>query len=262
MFSAPWVVSRDMLAIIGGTGLSSLDGFEFVEERAVKTTYAQTEVRASVFVHEGRQFLFLPRHGNEHQIPPHKINYRANIAALVDLGVDKIVGINAVGGIHGNLGPGNFAIPDQLIDYSYGRDATFFESDLQQVTHIDFSYPYTERLRKFLLHAVNQVNKRSSIQHGVMDGGVYGCTQGPRLETAAEVRKLERDGCDMIGMTGMPEAALAREMEIEYASLALSVNWAAGITDGSISLDDMHRVLDEGMNFVAAVLQDLVRNAS
>lgn len=248
-----------MLAIIGGSGLSNLDGFEKIEERAVDTPYAGDKVVVNLLAFGDAQFAFLPRHGAQHVIPPHKVNYRANIWALSQVGVKQIVAINAVGGIHGKLAPGSFAVPDQLIDYSFGRDGTFFETNLKQVTHIDFSHPYTESLRQQLLHAINQANRQAKIQRSVMDGGVYACTQGPRLETAAEIQRLQRDGCDMVGMTAMPEAALARELNIAYACLALSVNWAAGLSDELISLDEIHRVLAEGMDFVAAVLKDVVQ---
>lgn len=251
-----------MLAIIGGSGLSSLDSFEQLEQRAVDTPYASDKVVVSLLAFGDRQFAFLPRHGKQHVIPPHKVNYRANIWALSQLGVKQVVAINAVGGIHDELAPGSFAVPDQLIDYSFGRDGTFFETDLEQVTHIDFSHPYTQSLRQLLLRAVNQANSQLQTQRGVLDGGVYACTQGPRLETAAEILRLRRDGCDMVGMTAMPEAALARELDIAYACLALSVNWAAGLSDELISLDEIHRVLADGMDFVAAVLKSVVRDSN
>jgi 5'-methylthioinosine phosphorylase len=251
-----------MLAIIGGSGLSSLDSFEQVQEKAIKTPYARARVRVNLFTLGDTQFAFLPRHGKKHAIPPHKVNYRANIWALSSIGAKQIVAINAVGGIHDKLGPGSFAVPDQLIDYSFGRDGTFFETGLNQVTHIDFSHPYTETLRQQLLHAVNHVNKQAKIQRALMNGGVYACTQGPRLETAAEIQRLQRDGCAMVGMTGMPEAALARELDIAYACLALSVNWAAGLAEELISLDEIHRVLAQGMDFVLAVLEQVVKESA
>ncbi|PCJ28661.1 MAG: 5'-methylthioadenosine phosphorylase [SAR86 cluster bacterium] len=249
-----------MLAIIGGTGLSSLDGFEPATEKVVATPFDDDEVRVQFFNYREQEFVFLPRHGAGHAVPPHKVNYRANIWALSEVGVKSIVAVNAVGGIVDSLGPGSFAVPDQLIDYSHSRKETFFESGLTQVTHIDFSHPYTNKLRACILRALTTVNENSPTKHEVLDGGVYACTQGPRLETAAEIRRLKRDGCDMVGMTGMPEAALAREMNIEYASLALSVNWAAGITDALISLDEIHQILANGMEFVAAVLKEVIQD--
>ena len=246
-----------MLAIIGGTGLSQLDFLGQADQRPVQTPYGSSEVLVSLFQVAGRQLAFLPRHLSDHSLPPHKINYRANIWALKQLGVTDIVSVNAVGAIHPQLAPGNLAIPHQLIDYSWGRDASFFEDELQQVTHIDFTFPYTEALRQRLLHCINAVNSSSDTARYVLASGVYGCTQGPRLETAAEIRRLEQDGCDMVGMTGMPEAALARELEIDYASLAVSVNWAAGFSDELISLEEIHSVLQQAMGFVAQLLQQL-----
>ena len=247
-----------MLAIIGGTGLSDLESFEHISEEAIKTPYAKTKVHVLRLVFEGCEFLFIPRHGQGHSIPPHLINYRANISALSQLDVKNIVAVNAVGGIHGNLGPGSFAIPNQIIDYSYGREGTYFVGGKEQVSHIDFTNPYDESLRQVLLEAANHTNKNSKIQHQIMGGGVYACTQGPRLETAAEIIRLERDGCDMVGMTGMPEAALARELGIAYGSLALSVNWAAGLSEELITMPEIQRVLEEGMGFVSQLLENVI----
>ncbi len=251
-----------MLAIIGGTGLSKLEDFEQVASEAIKTPFSRSKIRATRMRIGQQEFVFLPRHGPRHQIPPHKINYRANIWALSELRATQIVAVNAVGGIHSNLLPGSLAVPDQLIDYSYGRESTFFESKLKQVSHIDFTNPYTETLRQTILRAANTTNKRLKMRQGIMEGGTYACTQGPRLETAAEIRRLEGDGCDMVGMTGMPEAALARELELDYASLALSVNWAAGLSEDLISLDEIHTVIERGMSFVSAVLGEVVRITS
>ena len=157
------------------------------------------------------ELLFFPRHGHPHAISPHKINYRANIYALKENGVKNIIAVNAVGGITSEMRPERIVIPEQIIDYTYGRKHTFFEDDQDQVTHIDFTNPYSTDLGKQLT--------TTSLMSGqdVFIGGVYAATQGPRLETAAEVNKLEKDGCDIVGMTGMPEAALARELEINYA---------------------------------------------
>ncbi len=247
-----------MLAIIGGTGLSELQGFAQLEKIAIKTPYSRSKVRLVRIGSGDKEFIFLPRHGANHKIPPHKINYRANIAALSDLGVTEIVAVNAVGAIHGDLLPGAVAVPDQLIDYSYSRDVSFYDGKLKTVHHIDFTDPYSEPIRQRILQATEAVNARSRTACEVMASGVYGCTQGPRLETAAEIRRLAQDGCDMVGMTGMPEASLARELEIEYASLALSVNWAAGLSEDPITLDDIHAVLESGMEFVSAVITEIV----
>jgi 5'-methylthioinosine phosphorylase len=195
-----------------------------------------------------RNLVFLPRHGSGHTIPPHKINYRANIWALHHIGVQKVVGVAAVGGIHRDMGPLTLVIPDQIIDYTHGRPHTFFEQDLTHVTHIDFTFPYCEGLRQGLLAAARDLGEP------VWAGGTYGATQGPRLETAREVERLERDGCDIVGMTGMPEAALARELDICYACCALVVNWAAGKGEGIISLQEIEDNLRLGMEKVRRLL--------
>jgi 5'-methylthioinosine phosphorylase len=255
-----------MLAIIGGTGLSDLNSFEQLSEEVLSTPYSDSPVRIYRFNCAEGEFLFLPRHGRGHKIPPHRINYRANIWALSQLKTDNIVAVNAVGGISSNMGPSVFAVPDQIIDYSYGRQGTFFDEGMEQVSHIDFTFPYNEKLRQLLLMAATKTSTEGPgfskgeqrEKQQIVDGGVYGCTQGPRLETAAEVIRLQRDGCDMVGMTGMPEAALARELNIPYASLALSVNWAAGLAEQAITMEDIEKVLDKGMGFISAVLVNLV----
>jgi 5'-methylthioinosine phosphorylase len=192
------------------------------------------------------QVAFIARHGKGHKVPPHRVNYRANIWALHQIGVRAVIGVNAVGGIHARTGPGALAVPRQIIDYSWGREHTYFADGLDAVTHIDFTEPYAESLRQLLLRSAGNVD--------VWGEGVYACTQGPRLESAAEVLRLQRDGCDMIGMTGMPEAALARELGLAYACLALSVNWAAGLTEEPISMEAIGAIIDTGMASVLAVL--------
>ncbi len=242
-----------MLAIIGGTGLYELPGFTESYTDGVRTSYARDSVLVSIGEMGGQQVCFLPRHGAEHGIPPHRINYRANIGALKRLKVSGVISVNAVGGIHEKLGPGELAVPDQIIDYTHDREHTFFNGEDEGVEHIDFTVPYDEPMRQRLLAAARQCELE------ILDRGVYGATQGPRLETAAEVRRLQRDGCDMIGMTGMPEAALAREAGLAYASIALSVNRAAGLGDEEISMEAIREVLTEGMERVHRVLAVAVR---
>lgn len=247
-----------MLAIIGGTGLSKLGGFDHLGTDSIATEYAEAKVELQRFTHSDVEFIFLPRHGGSHQTAPHQINYRANMDALAQAGVTAIVAINAVGGIHEDLGPGAFAVPDQIIDYSHSRETSFFDGVLKPIDHIDFTYPYSDSIRQRIIAAAKLVNSRNESTRAVLAEGTYGCTQGPRLETAAEVTRLLNDGCDMVGMTGMPEAALAREVSIEYASLALSVNWAAGLSEEAITLADIHVVLEEGMTFVSQVLNEII----
>ena len=181
----------------------------------------------------GGEILFLPRHGASHGIPPHRIDYRANIAALKASGAERVVGLAAVGGIGDRFAPGVLAVPEQIIDYTYGRAQTFFDGAGGEVVHIDFTEPYCGGLRQALLAAAAAATVE------VIDGGAYGVTQGPRLESAAEVRRLERDGCDLVGMTGMPEAALAREAGLRYACCAFVVNWAAGKAAGEIQMSEI-----------------------
>lgn len=249
-----------MLAIIGGTGLSRLTGFTVTGSQSVDTPYADTALEVTKLDLDGTPFLFLPRHGETHALPPHRVNYRANIKALAEAGASAIVAVNAVGGIHPQMEPGSFMVPDQLIDYTHSRRGTFFEDDLQQVTHIDFTLPFSQTVREALLQAAAHANSDSGPEtRTVLDGGVYGVTQGPRLETAAEIRRLQQDGCDIVGMTAMPEAALARELALPYGMLALSVNWAAGLFPGEITMAQIEAVLSEGMDFVGKVLRYYIR---
>ncbi len=238
-----------MLAIIGGSGLYGL-GEEFVAERQAPgdTPYGAT----SAEILQGRwrdlPLAFLPRHGPDHEIPPHRINYRANIRALKDIGVSRIIAVNAVGGIADRLGPRTLAVPDQIIDYSSGRAQSFFDGDEQGVRHIDFTWPYDAQLRAALIEAGGQLGLP------LVDSGTYGCSNGPRLETAAEILRMRSDGCSMVGMTGMPEAALARELDIAYASLALVVNRAAGIEPREITMEEIFANLEQGMQQAKTLL--------
>ena len=218
-------------AIIGGTGFDQIDELKVTDRKVVRTPYGDPSGIVVTGRLGRRTYLFLPRHGAEHSIPPHRVNYRANIWALRHCGVDRILAIAAVGGIDGTLSPGGLVVPDQLIDYTWGRAHTFFDGDSDTVAHIDFTRPYSAALRRRLLEAAAASNI------DVRDGGCYAVTQGPRLETAAEIDRLERDGASIVGMTGMPEAALARELDIEYACLAVVVNPAAGRGEGEISME-------------------------
>jgi len=239
------------LAIIGGTGLTQLEDFEPLASHSVKTPYGSASADYVSGKLGDKELIFLARHGNPHKIAPHKINYRANLWGLKELGVTKIIAVAAVGGISKAMSPAQLVIPDQLIDYSYGREQTFFAADDAVVQHIDFTYPYSASLREKLIAAATQV------QIHLVPRAVYGCTQGPRLETAAEIVRMETNGCDIVGMTGMPEAALARELNLPYATLAVVANWAAGKTAGEITLADIERYLKIGMVNVALLLKAL-----
>ncbi|MBA57318.1 MAG: S-methyl-5'-thioadenosine phosphorylase [Pseudomonadales bacterium] len=235
-----------LIAIVGGTGLTELEGLELTESRSVETPYGAPSAPLEFGRFGQKEVVFLARHGKGHTVPPHQVNYRANIHALKQVGVKDIIAVNAVGGINAAMGAESLVIPDQIIDYTWGREFTF--ADRGNVLHVDFSYPYSEALRKGLLAAA------ATLGINVHDGGVYGATQGPRLETAAEVDRLERDGCDIVGMTGMPEASLAREAELDYACLSLVVNMAAGRSDGIITMEDIERAIHNGMGNVRAIL--------
>lgn len=231
-----------MLAIIGGSGLNQFPELEIVEERFVSTPYGDCSAPLVFARIDNLPLVFLPRHGKGHKLPPHLINYRANIWALKEVGVKQVLAVNAVGGMGEGMGPGTFAVPHQLIDYTWGREQSFNFLLDGYVNHIDFTHPYSPSLREQLKQALAMAELH------FQDKGVYACTQGPRLETAAEIQRLVRDGCNLVGMTAMPEAALAREAGIEYAALCLVVNWAAGLAEEELSLAEMMQVLASGMN--------------
>lgn len=241
------------LAIIGGTGLTSLEELDPGRREGMITPFGELSASLTFGRYAGREIVFLPRHGDGHVIPPHRINYRANIKALKDCGVERILAVNAVGGITGEMTPSRIAIPDQIIDYTWGRKHSFSE-DGPEVTHIDFTRPYAGPLRETLLKAAREAGI------DIVDGATYGATQGPRLETAAEIERMERDGCDIVGMTGMPEAALARELELDYACIAVVVNWAAGKTEKEITMDEIRKNLKTGMAGVHRLLTAVIES--
>ncbi|WP_089727348.1 S-methyl-5'-thioinosine phosphorylase [Candidatus Thiosymbion oneisti] len=221
------------LAVIGGSGFAAMPGLQVLDHQQPDTPYGPASAPVTRGLLGGAELFFLPRHGTGHSIPPHRIHYRANLWALKACGAERVVGLAAVGGIGGAFGPRVLAVPDQIIDYTYGRAHSFSDGDQGEVLHIDFTRPYCEDLRQALLRAARD----SDLE--VEDGGTYGATQGPRLETAAEIMRLERDGCDLVGMTGMPEAALARELGLCYACFAFVVNWAAGKASGEIRMEEI-----------------------
>lgn len=245
-----WIeVGMTKLAIIGGTGLAHLSDLTIVDKQMVHTPYGPASAPLITGELFSQSIVFIARHGHGHTIPPHKINYQANIWALKSLGVDKIIAVAAVGGISENMGPKTIVIPDQLIDYTYGREHTFFSDDFNPERHIDFTEPYNDSLRKVMISVA------SSIDCNVVEKGVYGATQGPRLETSAEINKLDKDGCDIVGMTGMPEAALARELGMDYATCAVVVNWAAGRSENLITMKEIEYNLIDGMKNIRGLLE-------
>ena len=239
------------IAIIGGTGLTELGSLDIRRREVVYTPYGEASGPLTHGVLCGCEAIFLARHGYGYTIPPHKVNFKANMWALQSVGVRKVIAVNAVGGIRSDLEPGMLVFPHQIIDYTYGREHTFVESNLATVTHIDFSEPYSTSLREKLIDAAKSAAVRFSEQ------GCYGAMQGPRLETVAEIDRLETDGCDIVGMTGMPEAALARELDLEYASCAVVANRAAGRGAESIH-EQIETNLSRGMDQLKVLLEHLL----
>lgn len=242
-----------MLAIIGGSGLYELEALQDRADRSVATPWGTPSDAIASGRIGAEPALFLARHARGHRVPPHQINYRANLWALREAGAQDVVAVAAVGGIGSGCVPGALVVPDQLIDYTSGRAATYFDGADGTVTHVDFTDPYDASLRKALVQSSRRVGLP------VIDGGVYGCTNGPRLETAAEIRRLARDGCTLVGMTGMPEAALARELGLRYACLAVVANVAAGLdsTSATLSVASIMATLAATLTDVKRVLVDL-----
>jgi 5'-methylthioadenosine phosphorylase len=243
-----------MLAIIGGTGLTQLSNLEITHRQVMRTPYGEPSGALTFGLINQHEVMFIARHGYGHTIPPHMVNYRANMWALQDQGAKRVVSVASVGGIRPDLLPGTIVVPNQIIDYTQGRFNTYFDGREKPVTHIDFTHPYSHTTRKQILEAAGLAGEK------FLDGGVYAATQGPRLETAAEINRYERDGADMVGMTGMPEAALARELDLSYAAIAVVVNHAAGrgsSRDG-IHLDTVSAVSQAALARVKKVLELLV----
>lgn len=249
------------LGVIGGTSVYEFPRLEGAHEQALDTPYGAPSGPLVSGTLGGHAVVFLARHGRGHALAPHRINYRANLYALKQLGVARVLAINTVGGISAAMCPGALVLPDQIVDYTHGREASFWDIDAPgSMRHAEFGEPYTPRLRLAVLAAA----ARAGI--ALVDGGTYAATQGPRFESIAEIVRLARDGCDLVGMTGMPEAALARELAIDYACVAPVANWAAGC-DGSasglrhvppISLDEIYAHLARATAPIAALVGALL----
>jgi 5'-methylthioadenosine phosphorylase len=246
-----------MYAIIGGSGLANLSALQNTRRRVMRSPYGEPSGALTFGDFGGRPTVFLARHGYGHTIAPHEINYRANIWVLKQLAVQGVFSVATVGGVRDDLGPGTLVVPDQIIDYTHSRKSTFFEGAEARVTHIDFTQPYSARLRTLLLDSAR------AIVEPIVDGGTYACTQGPRLETTAEIERIARDGGDLVGMTGMPEAALAREAGLDYAVLGVVVNHAAGRGESrhEIKLEDLERVMKETVTRAVRILEQAVCRA-
>ena len=240
------------IALVGGTGAGALVPADAQEQEAT-SAWGSPSGNLHRWWRAGSEFLFLPRHGLPPRVPPHRVNFRANVDVLAGLAPDLVIGINAVGGIAPHCSPGRLVVPDQLIDYTWGRDATYFDGGGETPVHVEFEPPFAPAARDALLAAA----ARAGVT--VVPGGTYGVTQGPRLETAAEIARLARDGCDVVGMTAMPEAALARERGLAYAILCVVVNPAAGLAPpGRGMLAGLSDALAAGLRDVSRVLDALV----
>lgn len=243
-----------MIAVIGGSGLTQLANLEITHRKIVRTPYGEPSGPLTFGRIGAQEAVFLARHGYGHTLAPHEINYRANLWALHAQKVTRVIAVATVGGIAPELGAGMIVLPDQIIDYTWGRPSTYFEGAEQPVTHIDFTFPYDEETRQMALAAAREAGVP------IVEGGTYAAVQGPRLETKAEIDRLERDGATVVGMTGMPEAALARELGLKYAALAVVVNPAAGrgASARSVSVEDIGRVIEDTMGGVRLIVAELV----
>jgi len=246
------------LAIIGGSLCNRLDQLENPQTETIHTPYGEASAGFVSGKIGGLDVVYLNRHGNGHQFAPHQINYRANLFALKLLDVTDIIAVAAVGGITGAMAPMKIVIADQVIDYTHGRAQTYNDIKDDSVNHIDFSWPFDEGLRLQLISAA----ENTALAHETV--ATYGATQGPRLESIAEIRRMRRDGCDIVGMTGMPEASLARELGMAYANLSLVVNWAAGADPaqqgeraGGIAMDEIRRLMEKGDGLIQRMLEQL-----
>ncbi|MFT5115293.1 MAG: 5'-methylthioinosine phosphorylase [Parasphingorhabdus sp.] len=243
-----------MIGLIGGSGAGQFNELEHAKSLKIETPYGTPSADILEGILYGQPVCFLSRHGPGHKIPPHKVNYRANIWALNQAGAKRLVALNAVGSISAGMKPTDLAMPDQIIDYTWGREHSFFDGGENGVDHVDFSVPYDNQIRRNLVEAARQVEVTC---HSPC---VYGATQGPRLESAAEIVRMERDGSDVVGMTGMPEAGLAREIGLPYASICIVANLAAGKADGALSIDEIFKQLEQGVENARKVFRKFVEN--
>jgi len=243
-----------MLAIIGGSGLTELASLEITHRQVMRTPYGEPSGAFLFGTLNQHEVIFLARHGFGHTIPSHLVNYRANLWALREQGVNNVISITTVGGIRADLTPGTIAVPDQIIDYTHGRDATFYDTRDTPYSNANFTLPYSTELRGRILRSAGIV------QQPCVDNGVYAATQGPRLDSIAEINRYERDGADMVGMTGMPETALAMELGLNYAIIAVVVNHAAGRGDNKqgVNMEQVNTIANMAMERVRSILECVV----
>lgn len=252
--------AKKRIAIIGGSGLDRLNDMLQVQEFSTETPFGHHSGPIILGTLNQIDCLFIPRHHATRRTPPHKINYRANIWALKKLSITDIIAINVVGGISECMSPETLVLPDQLIDYTHGREQSYYDERIEQSCdeikqfeqHIDFSYPYSPKLRKSLQQQL------SSASINFQSKATYGCTQGPRLETVAEIKRLKQDGCDIVGMTGMPEASLAKELGINYVSICVVANWAAGTHPATLSYEEVALTIKRSMTKVESLLPEMI----
>jgi 5'-methylthioadenosine phosphorylase len=240
-----------MLAIIGGRGLTELANLNITHRQVMRTPFGEPSGTFLFGTLNQREVIFLARHGYGYTIPPHMVNYRANLWALREQGVNDVISVATVGGIRADLAPGALVVPDQVIDYTHGRDYTFFNNRNTSYKNADFTQPYSTALRSDILLSAARA------QQSCLDGGVYAATQGPRLDSIAEINRYERDGADMVGMTGMPETTLARELDMNYATIAVVANYAAGRGDSQkgINIEAVNATARSAMGRVHAILE-------
>lgn len=240
------------IGIIAGSGFHEFEGIETLERRRVETPYGEPSDVYRICEISGVEAVFLARHGTPHRIPPHRINYRANIWGFGELGVERILAVNAVGGVHREPGPGSIIVPDQIIDMTHGRDSTFYDGD--EVVHIDFTTPFCSELRLALISAC----RKSDAQH--REAGTYICVNGPRLETKAEISHFSSMGGDVVGMTAMPEASLARELELCYAGISVITNYAAGVAARKLTATEVVETMRASMERIRSLVKDALNS--
>ncbi len=251
MGGASPVAPTGRLAVIGGSGLYSMEGLHSRESHLVDTPYGLTSGPVTTGYLDGEAVVFLARHGEDHSVAPHRINYRANIWALAEAGAERILAVCSVGGIGVECVPGTLVLPDQIIDYTWGREQTFVEAG-DPVAHTDFTQPYSAGLRARVIEVLEAMDAN------FVPNGTYAATQGPRFETAAEINRLARDGCSVVGMTGMPEAVLARELEIPYAAVCPVGNLAAGISPAELSMEDVIDAVTPALGHIPPLVTGLL----
>ncbi len=241
------------LGVIGGSGIKLDSHFVILESSRVSTNFGEPSALIQKMAAAEGGFSFLARHGNPHKIAPHQINYRANLQALSNSGCKIILAINAVGAISQSFLPSQLVIPDQVIDYTWGREHTVDTGETGGLMHVDFTAPFDVGIRNDLIEIAHDLDLN------IIKDAVIGVTQGPRLESAAEIRRLRSDGCDLVGMTSMPEAAIARELKLRYASICIVSNLAAGISKEKISIDQIKKNLEARSECISTVIREYVK---